>query len=353
MTLEARPEDTSQVGADVIEFRVDEATIAIAKHNIAVMEKAVSEVLEEGIDYGTTPGIKEPFLWDPGASKVRDFFDVYPVHKVLSRTDKDGYITIIIEAQLIWRKTGQVVASGVGASSMLESKYKYRWVENPEEEGYNRADCKKKLKDGVTKYKILNPEYDELINTITKMAAKRAEVDAAQNLPGVSTSIAKLRQAARGGGPVERWTWFWGEVNRMGLKPDDAHRICRVGSMKEWLAQGKSLEKALELIRGQIAKEQEAPAEQETPAEQGAEVIENPMTAWDEVRELIKDLKPGEQSVRTWWQQTYNLPVGLGDFRYSTPPQKFGGAMIIAFRDKLKETKEAQEQEARQEPLQF
>lgn len=99
--------------------------------------------------------------------------------------------------------------------------------------------------------------------------------------------------------------------------------------------------------------EQEAPPEQETSTEQGAEVIETPMTAWDEVRELIKDLKPGEQSVRTWWQQTYNLPVGLGDFRYSTPPQKFGSKMIFAFRDRLKETKEAQEQEARQEPLQF
>ncbi len=345
MTLEARPEDTRQGGAEVAEFRVDEATIAAARHDIAVMEKAVSQVLEEGIDYGTIPGIRESFLWDPGAGKVRDFFDVYPIHKLLSQTDKEGYITIIMEAHLIWRKSGQVVASGVGACSMLESKYKYRWVDKPEEEGYKRADCKKKEKDGVTKYRILNPEYDELINTITKMAAKRAEVDAAQNLPGVSTAIAKLRKAAGGGGPGERWTWFWGEVNRMGLKPDDAHRICGVGSMKDWLGRGKSLEQALELMRGQIAKEQEAPTEQQTPAEQEAEVIENPMTVWDEVRELIKDRKPDGDKVRAWWQQTYNLPVALSDFRFSNPPEQFSGPMIIAFRDKLRDTKDLGQQE--------
>jgi hypothetical protein len=344
MTLERRQEDQIIDVHDVVEFRVDEATIATAKHNIQMMQKAVSEVLEEGIDYGTYPGIKEPFLWDPGASKVRDFFDVYPVHKVLSQTEKDGYLTIIMEAQLIWRKSGQMVASGVGACSMLESKYKYRWVDNPEEEGYNKNECKKKFRDGQVKYRILNPEYDELINTITKMSAKRAEVDAAQSLPGVSTAIAKLRKGA-GGGSKDVWNRFWGEVNRMGLQEKDAHRICHVHSMKDWLAQGKTLEEAIELMRQQISKEQNAPPEDTQVEHPQAEQPqgENPMATWDELRGLINELKPAADRVTAWWQQAYKLPVSLSDFRFSDPPEKFSGKMIIAFRDKLKALKEEQE----------
>ncbi|GAG27854.1 unnamed protein product, partial [marine sediment metagenome] len=177
---------------ELVPLRMDEAAIENVKHNVSMMESAIRSVLEVDIDYGTVPGIHQPFLFDPGASKVRDFFDTYPKHVVLLHTVEDGMITIMMEASLIHRKTGRIVASGVGSCSMEESKYKYRWVDNPEDYGYEKDACRKKVKDGrngkYTTYRILNPDISDLGNTITKLAAKRAEVDATQNLPGVSTA---------------------------------------------------------------------------------------------------------------------------------------------------------------------
>lgn len=258
-------EDKVEDETALVPLRVDQVALDSVKHNVIMMEKAVREVLEDGIDYGTVPGIKDLFLFDPGASKVRDFFDTYPEHHILSHTVDDGLITIMMEATLIFRKTGQVVASGVGACSMKESRYRYRWVENPEDYGCNAADCRKKKDKYGIKYRVPNPDVEELVNTIIKIAAKRAEVDASQNLPGVSTAIAKLRKQG-GGGERSRWDQFWGEVKRMGLEQKNAHMICRVNSMKEWEEQGKTLDEALKLIRKWVAKQAEnveAPPDEE------------------------------------------------------------------------------------------
>lgn len=77
--------------------------------------------------------------------------------------------------------------------------------------------------------------------------------------------------------------------------------------------------------------------------------------AWAEIAALIKELDPDEGRLKEWWQKSYQLEVTKGDFTRSpkNPPQKFSGGMIIAFRDRLKETKEAQQEAARQEPLPF
>jgi len=250
MMVEDKVEDETAL----VPLRVAQGALDSVKHNVAMMEKAVREVLEDGIDYGTVPGVKDLFLFDPGASKVRDFFDTYPEHHILSHTVDDGLITIMMEAKLIFRKTDQVVASGVGACSMKESRYRYRWVENPEDYGCNAADCRKRKDKYVTKYRVPNPDVEELVNTIIKIAAKRAEVDASQNLPGVSTAIAKLRKQG-GGGERSRCDSFWGEVSSMGRERENAHMICRVKSMKEWEGQGRTLDEALKLIREWVAKE--------------------------------------------------------------------------------------------------
>jgi len=96
-----------------------------------------------------------------------------------------------------------------------------------------------------------------------------------------------------------------------------------------------------EIIDPHLSKEKTARAEQA----QG----ENPMAVWDELRGLIKEVKPDEKRVTTWWQQAYKLPVSLSDFRFSDPPEKLGATMIITFRDKLKALKE--EQATQQLPL--
>ena len=79
------------------------------------------------------------------------------------------------------------------------------------------------------------------------------------------------------------------------------------------------------------------------------------LAAWTEVMELVKELDPDEQRIKEWWQKAYQLEVVREDFtrHLKYPPQKFGGDMIVAFRDRLKETKDVQLQAARQGSMQF
>lgn len=80
---------------------------------------------------------------------------------------------------------------------------------------------------GEVQYRVRNPEHDELLNTIVKIASKRAEVDAAESLPGVASvlremfgskgrrdSISRQESPAAKGKRQDEWTWFWGEVAR-------------------------------------------------------------------------------------------------------------------------------------------
>jgi hypothetical protein len=44
----------------------------------------------------------------------------------------------------------------------------------------------------ITEYRIVNPDPDDLDNTLIKVAAKRAEADAVRQLPGVLEACAVL-----------------------------------------------------------------------------------------------------------------------------------------------------------------
>lgn len=295
-------------------LRVDPAAIANVKHNIRMVEEAFRDVLKPGLDYGTTFGVPKPFLFDSGASKCRDFFDVYPTHTIISHTVTDGLITIIVDVFLIDRKSGRIVASGVGASSMMESKYKWRWVDNPEDFGYKAEDCRQKVKGDKTVYRILNPDVDDLLNTILKMAAKRGEVDASQTLPGVATAMAKLKNEWGGGGksggdgkPKEEneWSRFWGAVKQMGLTQDQAHKILEVKSMKDWLDQDRdrTLEDAITTIRDYLIAQSGSPladkkaSRKKTAAPAGEEpedFLAKHEVPLEEIRRILKSVRVSE-----------------------------------------------------------
>ncbi len=143
----------------------------------------------------------------------------------------------------------------------METKYGYRWVTDPEGYGYDREGLKKRNRDGREFYRIVNPEWSELENTILKMARKRAEVDAAMALPGVSRFMSKLnqgRQPARSSGPPsEDWTGFWPRTKAMGLTADQVHEYLSVGSMKEWTDSGRTMNEAIRKLSEIVAKNTE------------------------------------------------------------------------------------------------
>lgn len=235
--------------------RITPGFIQETEQRIALLQGMVHNLLIREIDYGRIPGTPSDSLWDPGASQIFGAFNCYPgERRIIKFEDTGEKISICIEVPIISRETGQVVATGVGAASTLESKYKYRWEENPADCGYDEKTIKTlktKLDKGITKYRINNPEHSELLNTIIKMASKRAEVDAAESLPGVA-SVLRIMFAGPKRQPQEtpRWDRFWGEVTRLGLSEEEVHQKLGVASMKNWLSSGKSLDQALDVLRG-------------------------------------------------------------------------------------------------------
>jgi hypothetical protein len=137
----------------------------------------------------------------------------------------------------------------------MESKYAYRYVEDPAELGLDKASLKfdKKKK----KWRIPNPETEDLGNTILKMAAKRGEIDASQSLPGVSSALKKLflgKVKGKDQNDGHAWQKFWGEVTALGLSEAGVHEMLGIKSLKDdWLAKGKGLNEAAEVLAKMVA----------------------------------------------------------------------------------------------------
>jgi len=266
-------ESTALIEQTPAALQLSEQAIETTKHNIQLCEQLVKEVLERDIDFGTIPGVPQPFLWDSGAAKIMAAFNCYADYKVIDSIIQTPHIRYTIACHLISRQSQQIVATGIGAASTKEVKHRYRWVENPEAEGIARTGLKQR-KDG--RYRIPNPDTEDLLNTIAKMAAKRADVDAAQSLPGVAATLRKLflsppsqkfktlpkpaqdRKPVAADSPKEQdkinWSWFWSQLNTLGIKPQEAHDILAVNSIKnDWIGvQHKTLDEAYDVIKNAL-----------------------------------------------------------------------------------------------------
>ena len=271
MTTETK--DLTIPEATGISLELSTQAIESTKHNIALCQQLVAEVLEKDIDYGTIPGVPTPFLWDSGAAKIMAAFNCYADYKVIDTAMQTPHIRYTIMSQLVSRSSQQIVATGIGAASTKEVKHRYRWVDNPEAEGISRKGLKTR-KDG--KYRIPNPDTEDLLNTIVKIAAKRADVDAAQSLPGVAATLRKLflsppskpvgaavpiSHPSEGEGitpipepPKPNWAWFWTKLKTINVEAKEAHDILLVNSIKEdWIGvQHRTLEEAYDIIKSAV-----------------------------------------------------------------------------------------------------
>lgn len=237
---------------------VTEEKVARVQAELDLSDALVQKVLKPGIDYGLHPGTNSQALKDPGANTIINAFGCYPKAEILFREVSDVKISHVFDIALISRDDGLIKGTGTGACTTMETKYGYRGVTDPEAYGYDRETLKTRTRDGREQYRITNPEWSELENTILKMARKRAEVDAAMALPGVSRFLAELnalqQPTRRPGPPGEDWTDFWTRARAMGLAEDQVHQLLDVGSMKEWTAQGKTLSDAIRILSEELAK---------------------------------------------------------------------------------------------------
>jgi hypothetical protein len=197
------------------------------------------QIMKDGIDYGTIPGVDKPALKKPGAEKLCAFFGLTPRFLVVKELEDwsgeshrgEAFFYYWYKCQLY--RGDQLIAESDGSCNSRESKYRYRWVteeqlsvgahkvalvargghitefdfaiEKSETGGrYGKPETYwqqfrdaitsgaarkvlKKSRDGrefdaweidTTQYRVPNPDVADQVNPILKMAQKRALIAA-------------------------------------------------------------------------------------------------------------------------------------------------------------------------------
>jgi hypothetical protein len=160
----------------------------------------------EGTDYGVVPGTANKTLLKPGAEKLTQLYRCVPRFVIEDKTENwdTGLFYYRFSCQIVTQADDAVVAEGVGSCSTFESRYRWRnanrvcpacgkeaiikgkaefgggWVCFKKKDG-----CGAKFGDddaAITEQKtgrVQNPDLHDQVNTVLKMAKKRALVDAA------------------------------------------------------------------------------------------------------------------------------------------------------------------------------
>ena len=154
---------------------------AIDRYNLIV--EYTKRMMQEGKDYGTIPGTGKPTLYKPGAEKLCSLFGLYPEFQVVDSICDFDKGLFYFNYKCILSHNGKPIASGDGSCNSKEKKYRYRNVtENKATEKDKQNALRVETKNGkYGKYKVYvveNTEPFELVNTISKMAQKRALVAA-------------------------------------------------------------------------------------------------------------------------------------------------------------------------------
>ena len=187
--------------------RLDTLRVSVAR-----VEQVHAAILSTGVDYGTVPGVTKPFLLQPGAEKLCKIFHLVPIFNT-TVTNGDGVNTPDVQVNTVCllhhnHDAGAVVGSGIGAANSWETRYRYRISAGACPECGKTDTILRSKRDGgwfcwskkggcgrtfsATDQRVRgserteNPDPWDLLNTLVKMAAKRAHVDAAKRTTATS-----------------------------------------------------------------------------------------------------------------------------------------------------------------------
>ena len=179
--------------------------IRATRARLEQLQQFVREVMVEGEDFGIIPGSTRKILLKPGAEKLCEVYAYAQQIEVVNRVEdwERPFFHYEVRCDLVSKRTGHVVGTGVGSCNSLETKYRWRdaqrqcptcgtaaIVKGKEEYGggwlcfSKKGGCGAKFTDadpkilGQTIGRIENDEVFTLVNTFLKMAKKRAVVDA-------------------------------------------------------------------------------------------------------------------------------------------------------------------------------
>lgn len=173
-------------------------------------EQIIKSVLRKDSDFGVIPGAGgKPTLLKPGAEKIADSLNLWPDYEIIDATRdwKEPFFNFDIRCTLRNRGGNLPMATGLGSCNSMEAKYRWREtqrscpkcgaaaiIKGKAEYGggwlcfKKKGGCGAKWPDGATEIesqsteRVPNDDIYSQVNTVEKMACKRALVAATLNL---------------------------------------------------------------------------------------------------------------------------------------------------------------------------
>jgi len=99
-----------------------------AKARLQELQSFVREVMQEGEDFGVIPGTTKPVLLKPGAEKLCEIYGLTQRVEVVTRIEdwERPFFHYEIRCDLVSKRSGLVVGSGLGSCNSREARYRWR-----------------------------------------------------------------------------------------------------------------------------------------------------------------------------------------------------------------------------------
>lgn len=170
---------------------VDLQQVSSAMASISKFQQIVNQTLKSGCDYDVIPGTQKPTLLKPGAEKILMLLGLTSEYQVTEQVEdySKGIFAYTVKCTL--SRGGSKITEGLGSCNSKEDKYRWRWVKESDlPEGVSKDNLKKRTTGyGQVQYRVENDEIYSQINTVLKMAKKRAQIDATLTVAALSEAF--------------------------------------------------------------------------------------------------------------------------------------------------------------------
>ncbi|MCP4899795.1 MAG: hypothetical protein GY906_22745 [bacterium] len=192
-------------------------SIAQAGERRAAIIEVVKSMMKEDVDFGKIPGTQKKSLWQPGSDKLCNLFGLTPAFDIESMiedwdgSNHSGEPFFYYRVKCFLQRGDHVMGEGEGSCNSWEEKYRWRQgerkcptcgkgaiIKGKAEYGGGwicfgkKGGCGAKYQDGdqvIEGQNIgrqANPQIHDQVNTILKMAHKRAKIAATINATSAS-----------------------------------------------------------------------------------------------------------------------------------------------------------------------
>lgn len=177
-----------------IELVPTDKRITILKDSYRELTSLLAQVMKKDVDFGKIPGVSKESLFKPGAEKIRMLFGFSMKMERTDRILEKGLVYFTYKCTIL-NNQGMIIGECEGSCNSKETKYRYSQIKVPDQTDINyiqklknegRA-VKKEFGQKIEWYERVEKQdcYD-IVNTIQKMAQKRAFVGAIVIASGTS-----------------------------------------------------------------------------------------------------------------------------------------------------------------------